>query len=186
MIYAINQLKQNKTEIPQGMILKGYSSDGDAVYGNIVPVNTPFNMKVEGVFQFKNQPNITGCIETGEIHLGSSIYLLDEKHCIQTYVCGIEIYRKFWTVAEYGDNIGLLLPDINLDWLHEGVLATTDAALYNEKIELQLTEEEKDYLEAYVDACEDGKVSDKQRRLLEKLRVMYGISEERAKTIEQL
>lgn len=186
MIRTIDQLKQNKTEIPKGMILKGYSTNGDAVYGNIVSPNTPFNMKVEGVFQFKSQPIITGCIETGEIHLGSSIYLLDEKHCVQTYVCGIEMFRKMWTVAEYGDSIGLLLPNNNLDWLHEGILATTDAALYNEKIEQQLTEDERDYLEAYKDACEDGKVSDKQRRLLEKLRVMYGISEARAKLLENM
>lgn len=49
----------------------------------------------------------------------------------------------------------------------------------------QLTDDEKEYLEAFRDACEDGKVSDKQRRLLEKMRVMYGISEERAKEIEK-
>ena len=96
------------------------------------------------------------------------------------------MFREFWSVAESGDNIGLLLPDINLDQLHEGVLATTDIALHNKKPDLQLTEDEKDYLEAYRDACEDGKVSDKQRRLLEKLRVMYGISEERARDIERL
>ena len=48
----------------------------------------------------------------------------------------------------------------------------------------RLTDNEKEYLEAFKDACEDGKVSDKQRRLLEKLRVMYGISEERAREIE--
>lgn len=185
MIRTIDQIQKNTTEIPQGMILKGYTSKGNAIYGNIIPVNTPFNMKVEEVFQFKNQPIITGRIETGEIHLGSSIYLLDEKHCIQTYVCGIEMFREFWSVAESGDNIGLLLPDINLDWLHEGVLATTDIALHNKKPDLQLTEDEKDYIEAYKDACEDGVVSDKQRRLLEKLRVMYGISENRAIDIEK-
>lgn len=49
----------------------------------------------------------------------------------------------------------------------------------------KLTDDEKEYLEAFKDACEDGKVSDKQRRLLEKLRVMYGISEERAIEIEK-
>lgn len=49
----------------------------------------------------------------------------------------------------------------------------------------QLTDDEKEYLEAFKDACEDGKVSDKQRRLLEKLRVMLGISEERARESEK-
>lgn len=50
----------------------------------------------------------------------------------------------------------------------------------------QLTDDEKEYFEAFKDACEDGKVSDKQRRLLEKLRVMYGISEERARELENM
>lgn len=50
----------------------------------------------------------------------------------------------------------------------------------------QFTKEEQDYLEAFKDACENGIVSDKQRRLLEKLRVMYGISEERAREIENM
>ena len=50
----------------------------------------------------------------------------------------------------------------------------------------QLTSDEKEYLEAFKNACEDGVVSDKQRRLLEKLRMMYGISEERAKEIEKM
>ena len=50
----------------------------------------------------------------------------------------------------------------------------------------QLTDDEKEYLEAFKDACEDGKVSEKQRRLLEKLRVMYGISEERAMELEKM
>lgn len=49
----------------------------------------------------------------------------------------------------------------------------------------QLTDDEKEYLEAFKDACEDGVVSDKQRCLLEKLRVMYGISEERARQLEK-
>ena len=50
----------------------------------------------------------------------------------------------------------------------------------------QLTEEEQEYLEAYQDALEDGVVSDKERRLLDKLMKINNISEERAKEIEML
>ena len=48
----------------------------------------------------------------------------------------------------------------------------------------QLTEEEQEYLEAYQDAMEDGVISDKERRLLDKLMKMNNISAERAKEIE--
>lgn len=50
--------------------------------------------------------------------------------------------------------------------------------------EPQLTDEEKEYLEAYREACEDGQLSDKERRMLNRLREMLGVTEERAKEIE--
>lgn len=49
----------------------------------------------------------------------------------------------------------------------------------------QLTDEEKEYLEAYHEACEDGQISDKEHRMLNRLRDMLGITEERAKEIEK-
>ena len=48
----------------------------------------------------------------------------------------------------------------------------------------QLTEEEQEYLEAFQDAMEDGVISEKERRLLDKLMKINNISEERAKEIE--
>ena len=50
----------------------------------------------------------------------------------------------------------------------------------------QLSEEEQEYLEAYQDALEDGVVSEKERRLLDKLMKINGISAERAKELEKL
>lgn len=47
-----------------------------------------------------------------------------------------------------------------------------------------LTTEEQEYLESYKESFVDGTISDKERRLLEKLRVMFGISEDRAREIE--
>ena len=50
--------------------------------------------------------------------------------------------------------------------------------------EIQLTEEEKEYLEEYQACLEEGEISSKERRLLDRLRDKLGISEERAKEIE--
>lgn len=55
-----------------------------------------------------------------------------------------------------------------------------------DSLQPQLTKEEQEYLEAYKDACENGAISDRSRRILDRLRVMYGISEERAQEIERL
>lgn len=52
--------------------------------------------------------------------------------------------------------------------------------------EIQLTKEEKEYLEEYQACLEEGEISSKERRLLDRLRDKLGISEERAKEIETL
>ena len=49
-----------------------------------------------------------------------------------------------------------------------------------------LTDEEKEYLEEYKECAADGEITAKERRLLDKLRKMLGISEERAKELETL
>lgn len=49
-----------------------------------------------------------------------------------------------------------------------------------------LTEAEKEYLSEYQECATDGIISDKERRLLDKLRNVLGISEERAKELEYI
>lgn len=49
-----------------------------------------------------------------------------------------------------------------------------------------LTDDEKEYLEEYKECAADGEITAKERRLLDKLRKMLGISEERAKELETL
>ena len=51
---------------------------------------------------------------------------------------------------------------------------------------IQLTDDEKEYLEAYKDVAKDGDVSNGERRILNRLRTSLGISEERAKELEQM
>ena len=49
-----------------------------------------------------------------------------------------------------------------------------------------LTTDEQEYLEEYRSCCQDGRLSEKERRLLDKLRNMLGISEERAQELESM
>lgn len=51
---------------------------------------------------------------------------------------------------------------------------------------VNLTDDEKEYLEAYKDGLIDGSISDKDRKFLERLRKVSGISEARAQEIEQM
>ena len=65
-----------------------------------------------------------------------------------------------------------------------GISPERSIDLEKQLTEPQLTAEEKEYFEAYHEACEDGQLSDKERRMLNRLRDMLGITEERAKEIE--
>ena len=51
---------------------------------------------------------------------------------------------------------------------------------------IQLADDEKEYLEEYKACLEEGEISSKERRLLDRLRDRLGISEERAKELETL
>lgn len=51
---------------------------------------------------------------------------------------------------------------------------------------IQLTDEEQEYLNEFKECAVDGTVSEKERRLLEKVRKMLGITEERAKELETI
>ena len=49
-----------------------------------------------------------------------------------------------------------------------------------------LSEEEQEYYDEYKSCIEDGGITDKERRLLDKLKLMLNISEERAQEIENM
>ena len=69
---------------------------------------------------------------------------------------------------------------------HLGI-STERALALEESLKPSLTEDEKDYLEEYKLCLEEGgSISASERRLLDKLRNRLGISEERAKEIENL
>lgn len=67
-----------------------------------------------------------------------------------------------------------------------GISPERSIDLEKQLTEPQLTAEEKEYLEAYRDVSFDGQVNEKERRILDRLRNMLGITEERAKEIEKI
>ena len=50
----------------------------------------------------------------------------------------------------------------------------------------QLTDDEQEYLELYKEYAADGEISERDRKMLNKMRERMGISEERAKEIENI
>lgn len=60
------------------------------------------------------------------------------------------------------------------------------AAELEAKLSPQLTEDEQEYLDMYREYAANGIISEKERRRLEKFRMAYDISEERAKELEKI
>ena len=75
-----------------------------------------------------------------------------------------------------------------LDKIREKLDITPERASELEKTlsESELTDEEKEYMTEFKECAIDGVVSDKERHLLEKMRTMLNISEERAKELERM
>ena len=208
----------------------------------VARIDNPFSMEIKDVWELENYPQkpmALGRVWSGTINKDDEVVIVINGDKIEATVFGVYIFGKIRDYAEASDACGILLQGVDADDLQVGAVIykqseyaesngqTHITASEQEYLDMvkdcledgeigvrerklldkirvkngiseerakeleatlsapQLTDDEKEYLEAFKDACEDGKVSDKQRRLLEKLRVMYGISEERAREIEK-
>ena len=82
--------------------------------------NSPFIMPVEAVYVITGRGTVvTGKIEQGTIKENQEVELLG-KDVKKTQVLGIEMFHKFMSEAEVGDNVGLLLKNIKKDQVSRG------------------------------------------------------------------
>ena len=165
------------------------------------PVSEDFSMLVEDVFNIENWgPVITGKIHTGEVLRGNKIIIstFPKSKCIEAKVVGVEMFKIIWGRGEYGDNVGLMLEGVTYEEIKP--LLSSQAYVYKDngdklilpEIERRMNQSQSDnssaeseYLEE-VRAClsEDGEISSRERRLLNRLREKLGISERRAQELE--
>ena len=165
--------------------------------GAYIPRKEEFYMDIEDVFVVTDRGVvITGQVKTGCINIGDRIILIN-KHNNYYKVCqiiGIEMFRKLLDRAEFGDNVGILLKGVdNCDEIKRGTFVTYfDETKVADVSKSSFLSEQSEYTAdemAYLDelkACleEDGEISSKERRLLERYREKLGIHAERAKELE--
>ena len=152
-----------------------------------------FYMDIEDTFGIEGRGVvITGRVKKGCITVGEKIILTNNQNNYSkvSQIIGIEMFRKLLDYCEEGDNVGILLKGIeNKNEIPKG----TSVQYYNETLEKSssliesIATDEQIYLDEYK-ACieEDGEISPKERRLLNRIRESLGISEERANEIEKL
>lgn len=89
---------------------------------NISKINSfsgNFQMEVEDVFSITGRGTVvTGRVASGTISVGEQVTLSGSGKV--TVVTGIEMFRKMLDTASVGDNVGLLLKDVNRDEVSRG------------------------------------------------------------------
>ena len=88
-----------------------------------------FRMTVQDVFSIRGRGTVvTGQIESGTLNVGDEISFRRQGTVKKTVVTGIEAFRKQLQQAQAGDNVGVLLRDINKPDIQRGdVLVGSDA-----------------------------------------------------------
>jgi translation elongation factor EF-Tu-like GTPase len=81
-----------------------------------------FGMTVEDVFSITGRGTIvTGRVTAGTVAVGDQVLLSRAgTPLLQTEVTGIELFRQTAEVANAGDNVGLLLRDVQRDQVVSG------------------------------------------------------------------
>jgi len=80
-----------------------------------------FRMTVEDIFNIKGRGTVvTGKIETGTLKVGDEIAIQGRNGEKRIIVSGIEMFRKTSNQAGTGDNVGLLLKDLDRSDVQQG------------------------------------------------------------------
>lgn len=85
-------------------------------------VSGPGLMVIEDVFSITGRGTVvTGRIGSGSFRIGDSVRVTRESgEVINTAIIGIEAFRKALDVATAGDNVGLLLRDVERNQIGRG------------------------------------------------------------------
>lgn len=155
-------------------------------------IKKPFGMEVHGIYPINFDTSNTllvGVIRTGRIKK-DDIIVLDKENDICAQVSYVCMFDTTLEQAEAGDVCCVSLLGNYIDILPEkgtffiGKKTEDKESVQKENI---LTDKEQEYAEEIkAFFADDGEISDRERRLLNRLRESLGISEERAAELEAL
>lgn len=104
---------------------KNENSDNKKIDTNIENISEEdFSMTVDDVFYITGKGTVvTGKIEKGTINVNDTVRIVSEdKEEKSTVVTAIEMFRKTVDTASAGDNVGLLLKDIERNDIERGTV----------------------------------------------------------------
>ena len=174
--YIVNNCK-GSINIPEGIVLGSHTNNfGMKVY-HAYPVNLPDASTM-----------LVGVCVNGTIHADESLDLSEYDDEINPTVSYIGMFGKKIDMADSGDLCAIFLDEECVEYLpnDEFFIGEEPDENSNATYEEDLTDDEKEYLEELNTCYEDGVITDKERRLLDRLRKSLGISEDRAAELEAM
>jgi len=85
----------------------------------------PFRMTVEDVFSIRNRGTVvTGRVESGTLRPGDDVLLCRGSSSRKVKVAGVEMFHKIMDQAGPGDNVGVMLKDVDRSAVQPGDVLT--------------------------------------------------------------
>nr|AFN82335.1 Elongation factor Tu, apicoplast [Plasmodium cynomolgi]BBB58059.1 translation elongation factor Tu [Plasmodium cynomolgi] len=129
---VINIIQKNKNyELIKSNIWIQKLNDLISIIDNIKinrdKLNDNFLMSIEDVFSITGRGTVvTGKIDQGYINLNEEVEILKfEKSSIFTTVIGLEMFKKQLIQAQSGDNVGILLRNVQKNEIKRGMILST-------------------------------------------------------------
>nr|YP_009186569.1 elongation factor Tu [Cyclospora cayetanensis]AKO71989.1 elongation factor Tu [Cyclospora cayetanensis] len=93
-------------------------------------LNKPFLLPIEDIFSITGRGTVvTGKIERGSIKINDTVNILGFNVSKMATVIGIEMFQKTLTIAEAGDNVGILLRGIQKEEVRRGMVLALPSSI---------------------------------------------------------
>jgi len=127
---ALSALEGKNHEIGRDAILKLLDTVDSYIPLPPRKVDADFMMPVETVFAISGRGTVvTGKVERGRVKVGDDVEIVGHGAPIKTTVTGVEMFRKQLDYGEAGDNVGVLLRNINKDLVGRGQILSKPGSL---------------------------------------------------------
>jgi len=127
---ALCALEGKRPEIGRDAILKLLDTVDSYIPLPPRKVDADFMMPIETVFAISGRGTVvTGKIERGRIKVGDEIEIVGHGAPVKTTATGVEMFRKQLDHGESGDNVGILLRNVNKDVVGRGQILCKPGSL---------------------------------------------------------
>jgi len=93
-------------------------------------VDEPFLLAVEGVQSITGRGTVvTGMVNRGQVAVGDTVEVVGLREPVEAVVTGVVSFRRTMTVAQAGDNVGMLLRGVDRDAVERGMVVCAPGSI---------------------------------------------------------